>query len=361
MTADTAFRPSLGNLFTVVPGELYLLFLYTRAGARNLFAVVLERVHNSTTAQNQPPFAPTLPSSCLNILAGPDCHTLIMRRWKNDTAEMSAQGRRPRLTCTDISAVLFFLRRVKEHGSPAPPEYSDNCAPYPPPPPTTHQQEVTQMSTILIVEDSPPISELIRRNLHLVGHTCTLAQDGPAAVDLLSSENYDLMILDIMLPGMDGYEIFRQFPQVPTIFLTAKTGLADKLKGLTMGAQDYLTKPFEMLELLARVENVLHRTAKNDSSFSLEDLTVRFDSRQVFLHGQPVDCTPKEYDLLETLVRNRNIALSRERLLELVWGYDYEGDTRTVDVHIQRLRRKLNLEERIKTVYKLGYRLEVTS
>ena len=215
------------------------------------------------------------------------------------------------------------------------------------------------MSNILIVEDEPSISELIRRNLHLVGHTCTLAHDGPSAAALLAAQTYDLMILDIMLPGMDGYEIFRQFPQTPAIFLTARTGLADKLKGLTMGAQDYLTKPFEMLELLARVENILHRTAKNDASFTLDGLTVQFDSRKVFLQEQLVDCTPKEYDLLETLIRNRNIALSRERLLELVWGYDYEGDTRTVDVHIQRLRRKLCLEERIKTVYKLGYRLEV--
>ena len=215
------------------------------------------------------------------------------------------------------------------------------------------------MAEIIIVEDEPSISELICRNLRLVGHICVTAGDGTEAVSMLSAHSYDLMILDIMLPGQDGFEIFCQFQQIPTIFLTARTGLADKLKGLTMGAQDYLTKPFEMLELQARVENVLHRTCGDDKSFSLESLTVQFDSRRVFLSDRPVDCTPREYDLLETLIKNRNIALSRERLLELVWGYDYEGDTRTVDVHIQRLRKKLGLEDRIRTVYKLGYRLEV--
>ena len=126
-----------------------------------------------------------------------------------------------------------------------------------------------------------------------------------------------------------------------------------------MGADDYITKPFEMLELLARVDAVLRRSSKKRSCFEFEGVRIDFESRQVFREGQPVDCTPKEYDLLETLVINRNIALSRERLLDLVWGYDFEGDTRTVDVHIQKLRKKLGLEPYIKTVYKLGYRLEV--
>lgn len=215
------------------------------------------------------------------------------------------------------------------------------------------------MAEIIIVEDEPSISELICRNLRLVGHMCDTADDAEKAVSMLTAHPYDLMLLDIMLPGQDGYEIFRQFPQVPTIFLTARTGLADKLKGLNMGAWDYLTKPFEMLELQARVENVLHRTCREDKSFTLGELTVQFDSRSVFLNDRCVECTPREYDLLETLIKNRNIALSRERLLELVWGYDYEGDTRTVDVHIQRLRKKLGLEDRIRTVFKLGYRLEV--
>lgn len=214
------------------------------------------------------------------------------------------------------------------------------------------------MANILIVEDEAPINELIRRNLQLVGHSCLCAFDGPGALERLAHEPVDLMLLDVMLPDLDGFEVYRRARQVPTIFLTARSGLPDRVQGLTMGADDYIAKPFEMLELLARVEAVLRRTLTSRSSFELDGMKIQFDSRQVFLRGQPVDCTPKEYALLETLVNNRNIALSRERLLDLVWGYDFEGDTRTVDVHIQKLRKKLELEARIKTVYKLGYRLE---
>lgn len=214
------------------------------------------------------------------------------------------------------------------------------------------------MAKILIVEDEPSINELIRRNLQLVGHTCLSAFEGPAALRILACEPVDLMLLDIMLPGLDGFEVYSQARKTPTIFITAKSGLPDRVRGLTMGADDYITKPFEMLELLARVEAVLRRTLKTGSCFELDSMKIDFERRQIFLRGVPVDCTPKEYALLETLVNNRNIALSRERLLELVWGYDFEGDTRTVDVHIQKLRKKLELEERIKTVYKLGYRLE---
>lgn len=215
------------------------------------------------------------------------------------------------------------------------------------------------MASILVVEDETAINELIRRNLMLVGHSCTAVYDGKAAVQEMMQGSYDLVILDIMLPEKDGFQVFQETHRIPTIFLTAKSGLSDKLKGLTMGADDYITKPFEMLELLARVEVVLRRTRSSRSSFEMGQVKIDFDSRQVFFQGQAVECTPKEYDLLETLVLNRNIALSRQRLLELVWGYDFEGDTRTVDVHIQKLRKKLGLEQQIKTVYKLGYRLEV--
>lgn len=214
------------------------------------------------------------------------------------------------------------------------------------------------MAEILIVEDEPSINELIRRNLQLVGHRCTQSYDGKDALNLLQVRQFDLLVLDIMLPGADGYQVYGCAAGTPVIFLTAKSELNDKLKGLTMGADDYITKPFEMLELLARIENVLRRTHKNGDFFELDQVKIEFSSRRVTLLGQAVECTPKEFDLLETLVRNRNIALSRDRLLELVWGYDFTGDTRTVDVHIQRLRKKLNWESRIATVYKLGYRLE---
>lgn len=216
------------------------------------------------------------------------------------------------------------------------------------------------MAKILIIEDQLSIRDLLQRNLKLVGHVCKAVEDGEAAGKELESTSYDLVLLDIMLPGMDGYGIYRQIEDTPIIFLTAKSELADKLKGLTMGADDYITKPFEMLELLARVENVLRRTKKQSDYFEVDQVKIDFESHQVFLNDKTVDCTPKEYNLLETLAKNCNIALSRERLLDLVWGYDFEGDTRTVDVHIQKLRKKLNLEDRIKTVYKLGYRLERT-
>jgi len=215
------------------------------------------------------------------------------------------------------------------------------------------------MATILIVEDEIPIHELIRRNLQAVGHTCLSAFDGKEAIQVLEQKEVDLILLDIMLPELDGYDVFQQLRGTPTIFLTARSSLSDKVKGLTLGADDYLVKPFEMLELLARVDAVLRRTKKKGKSFELDALRIDFESRQAFLNDKPVDCTPKEFDLLEVLVINRNIALSREKLLELAWGYDYVGDTRTVDVHVQKLRKKLDMESRIKTVYKMGYRLEV--
>ena len=215
------------------------------------------------------------------------------------------------------------------------------------------------MASILIVEDETAINELVKRNLQLVGHQCHSVFDGETAVSEIQSQSYDLMILDIMLPGLDGFEVIKQANETPTIFLTAKSSLPDRIKGLSMGADDYLTKPFEMLELLARVEAVLRRTQKATNSFEFENVKVDFSSHQVFRSGKLVECTPKEFELLEVLINNRNIALSREKLLELVWGYDFDGDTRTVDVHIQKLRRKLGWEDRIKTVYKLGYRLEI--
>ena len=141
------------------------------------------------------------------------------------------------------------------------------------------------------------------------------------------------------------------------IFVTAKTSLSDKLQGLGLGAEDYIVKPFEVLELLARVEIVLRRGGKSARTFTLDGLRVDLDAHRVFLHEEEIPLTPQEYSLLEVLITNRNLALSREKLLNLAWGYDYEGESRTVDAHIQRLRKKLELEGRIQTVYKLGYRL----
>ena len=215
------------------------------------------------------------------------------------------------------------------------------------------------MADILVVEDEDAINELIKRNLKLVGHKCYSAMDGRAALEMVNSNTFDLIVLDIMLPELDGFQVLEQIKGIPTILVTARRSVEDRIKGLVMGADDYLTKPFEMLELLARVEAILRRTKKDEETFTMDNVKVEFDSRKLFLDEQIVECTPKEFELLEVLIKNRNIALSREKILELVWGYEYVGETRTVDVHIQKLRKKLGLEKRIVTVYKLGYRLEV--
>lgn len=215
------------------------------------------------------------------------------------------------------------------------------------------------MARILIVEDERPIRNLIQRNLELVGHTCVGLSDGADALFIMQSERFDLMIFDIMLPGASGFELIEKADGTPVIFVTAKEGINDRLKGLSLGADDYIVKPFEIQELLLRVRAVLRRTKRDDESLSFDDITIDFSAKKVFRAGENVVLTPKEYSLLETLILNRNIALSREKLISLVWGFDYEGDTRTVDVHIRQLRAKLGLNDRLKTLYKTGYRFEL--
>ncbi len=217
------------------------------------------------------------------------------------------------------------------------------------------------MAKILVVEDDKRLNQLICCNLKLVGHSCHSLFDGLSVFEELTKNKYDLMILDIMLPEMDGFQVMENLIDIDisVIFLTAKSDLRDKVKGLRLGAEDYIVKPFEMLELQARVDVVLRRFNKSEKTFHIGDIKVDFEARTIHRSGKIIDCTPKEFELLEILIKNRNIALSRERLLELIWGFDYCGETRTVDVHIQRLRKKLDLEEYIKTVYKMGYRLEI--
>lgn len=215
------------------------------------------------------------------------------------------------------------------------------------------------MARILIVEDERPIRNLIQRNLELVGHTCVGLGDGADALFIMQNERFDLMIFDIMLPGCTGFELIEKADGTPVIFVTAKEGINDRLKGLSLGADDYIVKPFEIQELLLRVRAVLRRTKRDDESISFDDVTIDFSAKKVFRAGENVILTPKEYSLLETLILNRNIALSREKLISLVWGFDYEGDTRTVDVHIRQLRAKLGLNDRLKTLYKTGYRFEL--
>jgi len=215
------------------------------------------------------------------------------------------------------------------------------------------------MAYILIAEDDKSINELIAMNLKLVGHSYIQVFDGRDAVRAISENPVDLILLDIMLPGIDGFEIIKQAPSTPVIFITAKDGLEHRLKGLKLGAEDYIVKPFEMLELLARIEVVLRRTQKHTAIFSLENAVIDLTSRSAKVNGADIDLSPREFELLEVLIKNQNIALSRDKLLDLAWGYDYGGETRTVDTHIQKLRSKLGWESHIKTLYKLGYRLEV--
>ncbi len=217
------------------------------------------------------------------------------------------------------------------------------------------------MGHILIVDDEKSISDLIVMNLSMVGHSSDQAFDGREAVEKIKESHFDLCLLDIMLPGQDGFELISEFKKanIPVIYLSAKNSLIDRVKGLNLGAEDYIIKPFETLELLARIDVVLRREGKNKNIFSHKNVVVDLNKHMVLKDNQVVDLTAQEYLLLETLILNQNLALTREQLLTTAWGYDYIGETRTVDMHIQRLRKKLEWEDIIKTVFKFGYRLEV--
>ena len=218
------------------------------------------------------------------------------------------------------------------------------------------------MNKILIAEDESAIANLIRTALDGPDYRCAWAADGLAACDTLEREPFDLVLLDIMLPGADGYQVldYCRTLEVPVIFLTARGQLEDRVKGLRLGAEDYIVKPFELMELLARVETVLRRCGKTGRVLSLPpDIEIDTAARTVRRGGVPVALTAKEYELLLLFVQNKNVALYRDRIYEKVWGDEYLGDSRTVDLHIQRMRKKLGLEKRLVAVYKVGYRLEV--
>jgi len=213
------------------------------------------------------------------------------------------------------------------------------------------------MAGILIVEDEESIRLVLSMHLSLVGYHVICAQDAAQAREILAMEDIDLAVLDIMLPGEDGFSLGETLiaQGIPVLFLTAKTAVSDRVRGLRMGAQDYILKPFEPAELLARVENILKRTKREDEHLICGGLMIDFSARRVTLAGEEVALTALEFDLLALLARRRNVALSREELLSGVWGYDFVGETRTVDVHVQRLRAKIG-SSFIETVYKYGYR-----
>ncbi|MCI9411771.1 MAG: response regulator transcription factor [Eubacterium sp.] len=214
---------------------------------------------------------------------------------------------------------------------------------------------------VLIVEDEISIAKMIAMNLKVAGYETKMFHDGREAAEALEEERaYDIALLDVMLPGMDGFalfEIVRSY-EIPVIFLTAKDDINSKIQGLQGGAEDYIVKPFDMLELMVRMEKVLERTKKLGDVIRILDIEINFLEHSVRKNGEEVLLKPMEFDLLCVLARNKNIAISREELLRRVWGMDYLGETRTVDVHIGQLRKKLSLNDNIKTVSKMGYRLE---
>ena len=216
------------------------------------------------------------------------------------------------------------------------------------------------MVKILIAEDEEPIANLIRMNLKKAGYACECAYDGQEAADRMEEAHYDLLLLDIMLPKINGYELmeYAKSIQLPVIFITAMDSTENKVKGLKMGAEDYLAKPFEIVELLARVEAVLRRCNKIGRMLHILDVDIDLSSRTVMQDNQQILLTLKEYELLLFFARNPNIALYREVIYEQVWEKEYTGDSRTVDLHVQRLKKKLGWDKHICAVYKIGYRLE---
>jgi len=215
------------------------------------------------------------------------------------------------------------------------------------------------MIHILVVEDDKNIARMIDTALSIVGYKTSFCYNGIDAVEMIMNHNYDLILLDIMLPGLDGFSVLQQIQgrNIPTIFLSALQDVSDKVKGLRLGADDYIVKPFEAVELLARIEVVLRRTNKGPKTLNYEDITVNIEKHIVKKNGKIITLTPKEFDVLVFFMQNTDIVLTRERLLSKIWGYTYQGESRTVDTHVQQVRRKMNLKGKLVSIPKLGYRL----
>lgn len=217
------------------------------------------------------------------------------------------------------------------------------------------------MPKILIVEDDRTISKLIAASLSISGYESVPSYDGEEAVHLIKNDaSFDLILLDIMLPGMDGFQVMESIRPlgIPVIFLTAMGDVSERVKGLKSGAEDYIVKPFEPLELLARIEIVLRRYHRDRKNLEFRDIRVNLEERSVRKNERMVELTPKEYELLVLFLKHPNVALTRDKILDDVWECSAVIETRTVDNHVQRLRKKLGLEDCLKTVFKVGYRLE---
>ena len=214
------------------------------------------------------------------------------------------------------------------------------------------------MARILIVEDDRAISGLMVRTLTVNGHQCLTAFRGSEAVSVFEKQSVDLVLLDINLPDLDGFSVAKKLKGVPIIYVTARGEISDRIRGLDSGGEDYIVKPFHIQELVSRVNVILRRYNKKDI-FCLGRVKADLQSGKVFLNEEEIVLTKREFELLKMLILNKNITLTREQILNGAWEWDYDGDERTVDIHIQRLRKKLNWESYIKTIYKTGYRLEV--
>ena len=215
---------------------------------------------------------------------------------------------------------------------------------------------------VMVVEDEEPIAKMIAMNLRAAGMEPVIFLNGEAVSESLPFDhNYDIALLDIMLPKKDGFAVFEELKPygIPVIFLTAKDDLDSKITGLQGGAEDYIVKPFEVLELLVRMEKVIARNNKTEDIIYICGLEINLAEHKVRRNGEEIPLKLKEFDLLVVLAKHRNTAISREELLSLVWGVNYLGETRTIDVHIGQLRKKLDLHKEIVTVPKIGYRLEV--
>lgn len=216
------------------------------------------------------------------------------------------------------------------------------------------------MSKILVAEDELAINKMICMNLNITGYQTVSMQAGQEVLDYLAAgQSADLAIVDIMMPKVDGFALLEPLNKagIPVIYLTALGDIESKVRGLSGGAEDYMVKPFEMLELLLRIEKILKRTGKSDELIKLDDVILDMKKRTVSKKDEQISLTPMEYDLLCILAKNRNIALGRDKILHEIWGAGFEGETRTVDVHVAALRRKTGLH--IASVPKIGYRLEV--
>lgn len=213
------------------------------------------------------------------------------------------------------------------------------------------------MARVLIVEDEVLINKHITDELTYIGHKCSSAFDGEEALHFITHNTFDLIILDVMLPKLSGFELIKLIKKTPVIFVTAKSALDDRLYGLNLGADDYIVKPFEMPELLARVKVVLRRTNRSEQFFPIDDLMIDFESQKVFKGEKEIKLTAKEFAVLDMFITNKNCVLTREQILDSVWASGYEGESdRVVDVYVQHLRNKLGLKNRLQAVYGVGYR-----